>query len=81
MNRNQHTAEFREQAVSKVRERGTSSVREIAEELNNSAGTLRNWWANSNRDRLPTTPLDRRMPCRVPSSMRGIERGASSSIS
>ncbi len=57
MNRNQHTAGFREQAVSKVRERGTRSVREIAEELNMSAGTLRKWWAISNRDSLATTPL------------------------
>ena len=39
MNRNQHSDEFREQALSKVRHRGTRSVRDIAEELNMSAGT------------------------------------------
>jgi transposase-like protein len=48
MNRNQHSDEFREQALSKVRHRGTRSVCDIAEELNMSAGTLRKWWARSN---------------------------------
>ena len=48
MNRNQHPDEFRDQALSKVRHRGTRSVRDIAEELNMSAGTLRKWWARSN---------------------------------
>jgi transposase-like protein len=48
MNRNQHSDEFREQALSKVRHRGTRSVRDMAEELNMSAGTLRKWWARSN---------------------------------
>ena len=48
MNRNQHSEEFREQALSKVRQRGTRSVRDIAEELSMSAGTLRKWWARSN---------------------------------
>ena len=41
MNRNQHSDEFREQALGKVRQRGTRSVRDIAEELNMSADTLR----------------------------------------
>ncbi len=49
MNRNQHSAEFREQALSKVRQRGTRSVRDVADELNMSAGTLRKWWGRSNR--------------------------------
>ena len=48
MNRNQHSEEFREQALSKVRQRGTRSVSDIAEELNMSAGTLRKWWSRSN---------------------------------
>ena len=43
MNRNQHFEEFREQALSKVRQRGMRSVRDIAEELNMSSGTLRKW--------------------------------------
>ena len=41
MNRTEHSTEFREQALSKVRQRGTRSVREIAEDLNMLAGTLR----------------------------------------
>ena len=45
MNRNQHFEEFREQALSKVRQRG---MRDIAEELNMSSGTLRKWWDRSN---------------------------------
>ncbi len=48
MNRNQHSQEFREQALSKVRQRGTRSVRDVADELNMSTGTLRKWWARSN---------------------------------
>ena len=43
MNRNNHSTEFREQALSKVRQRGARSVRVVAEELNMSAGTLRKW--------------------------------------
>ena len=56
MNRNQHSKEFREQALSKVRQRGTRSVRDVAEELNMSAGTLRKWWAASNRSTVEPTP-------------------------
>ena len=48
MNRNQHSDEFRAQALSKVRLRGTRSVRDIADELNMSAGTLRKWLSKSN---------------------------------
>ena len=55
MNRNQHSDEFREQALSKVRQRGTRSVRDIAEELNMSAGTLRKWWGRSNRALMEVT--------------------------
>jgi transposase-like protein len=56
MTRNQHSEEFREQALSKVRQRGTRSVREIAEDLNMSAGTLRKWWAGANRTVVEPTP-------------------------
>jgi transposase-like protein len=56
MNRNQHSDEFQAQALSKVRQRGARSVREIAEELNMSAGTLRKWWARSNRTAVETAP-------------------------
>jgi transposase-like protein len=56
MSRNQHSDEFREQALSKLRQRGTRSVRDIAEELNMSAGTLRKWWARSNHTVVEATP-------------------------
>lgn len=65
MNRNQHSDEFREQALSKVRQRGTRSVRDIAEELNMSAGTLRKWWARSNAGvavASPTAELPSELP-------------------
>ena len=55
MNRNQHSDEFREQALSKVRQRGTRSVRDIAEDLNMSAGPLRKWWGRSNRALMEVT--------------------------
>ena len=55
MNRNQYSNEFREQALRKVRQRGTRSVRDIAEELNMSAGTLRKWWARSNHTLVEAT--------------------------
>ena len=35
--------------MSKVRHRGTRSVRDVADELNMSTGTLRKWWGQSNR--------------------------------
>jgi transposase-like protein len=57
MTRNEHSTEFREQALSKVRHRGARSVREIAEELNMSAGTLRKWWARSNQTVPEATPM------------------------
>ena len=56
MSRNQHSNEFRDQALSKVRQRGTRSVRDIAEELNMSVGTLRKWWSRSNRSAVRAAP-------------------------
>jgi len=49
MNRTYHSPEFQEQALSKLRQRGTRTVRDVAQELNMSAGTLRKWWNQSNR--------------------------------
>ena len=62
MIRNQHSDAFREQALSKVRQRGTRSVSDIAEELNMSAGTLRKWWGRSNRAVVESTPTAQ-LPC------------------
>ena len=66
MNPNQHSDQFREQALSKVRQRGTRSVREIAEELNMSAGTLRKWWARSNAGVAVTAPALAELPSELP---------------
>ncbi len=65
MNRNQHSVEFREQALTKLRHRGTRSVRDVADELNMSAGTLRKWWGRSNRSApaaMPAAELPGELP-------------------
>ena len=49
MTRNLHSIEFREQALSKVRQRGTRSVQDVAIDLNMAVGTLRKWLSKSNR--------------------------------
>ena len=65
MNRNQHSSEFQEQALNKVRHRGTRSVRDIAEELNMSAGTLRKWWARSTAS-VAVAALPAELPAELP---------------
>ena len=49
MTRNLHSIEFQEQALSKVRQRGTRSVQDVATDLNMAVGTLRKWLSRSNR--------------------------------
>ena len=49
MTRNLHSIEFQEQALIKVRERGTRSVQDIANDLNMNVGTLRKWISKSSR--------------------------------
>lgn len=49
MTRNLYSIEFQEQALIKVRDRGTRSVLDVADDLHMSAGTLRKWISNSNR--------------------------------
>ena len=49
MTRNPHSIEFQEQALIKVRERGTRSVQDVADDLNMAVGTLRKWLTKSNR--------------------------------
>ena len=46
---NLHSIEFQEQALIKVRQRGTRSVQDIASDLNMPVGTLRKWISKSNR--------------------------------
>ena len=49
MTRKLHSIEFQEQALSKVRQRGTRSVQDVANDLNMTVGTLRKWLSKSNR--------------------------------
>jgi hypothetical protein len=43
MQRNQHSTEFKEQALSKARARGSRTLGAVAAELNMSLGTLKGW--------------------------------------
>jgi transposase-like protein len=47
MQRNQHSAEFKEQALSKARSRGLRTLGSVAAELNLSLGTLKGWLKRS----------------------------------
>ena len=47
MQRNQHSPEFKEQALSKVRARGSRTLESVATELNMSLGTLKGWLKRS----------------------------------
>ena len=47
MQRNQHSAEFKEQALSKARARGWRTLGTVAAELNMSLGTLKGWLKRS----------------------------------
>ena len=49
MTTNRHSTEFQEQALSKVRQRGTRSVQVVASDLNMAVGTSRKWLSKSNR--------------------------------
>ena len=57
----QYNEAFRQQALEKVYTRGSNSVRAVAEELNMSKGTLRNWMkADQNNSPTRTEPRSRR---------------------
>jgi transposase-like protein len=65
MTRNRHSLEFREQALSKVRQRGARSVQDIANDLNLPAGTLRKWIGQANKKDgvpVPEAPLPADLP-------------------
>jgi transposase-like protein len=51
--RREYTESFRQQALEKVYTRGSNSIRVVAEDLNMSLGTLRNWM-KADRDRAQT---------------------------
>ncbi len=50
MQRNQHSPEFKEQALSKVRARGSRTLESVATELNMPLGTLKGWLKGSGLD-------------------------------
>lgn len=52
--RREYTESFRQQALEKVFSRGSNSIRVVAEDLNMSLGTLRNWM-KADRDRSRAT--------------------------
>lgn len=56
MKRTQHSREFENQALIKVRERAGKSVRTIAQELHMAEGTLRKWISKSNQKASLPTP-------------------------
>jgi transposase-like protein len=49
MTTNRHSLEFQEPALSKVRQRGTRSIQDVAIDLNMSVGTLRKWISKSTK--------------------------------
>jgi hypothetical protein len=70
MTRNPHSIEFQEQALIKVRERGTRSVQDVADDLNMSVGTLRKWISKSNRKAASSGPA-----VRLPDDLPGLSWG------
>ena len=71
MSRNLHSLEFQEQALLKVRGRGTRSVQDVANDLQMSVGTLRKWIGKSNRAKVQTgEPVDK-LPDDLPAQSWG----------
>jgi transposase-like protein len=66
MSRNLYSIEFQEQALIKVRDRGTRSVLDVADDLHMSVGTLRKWIGNSKKAKGqgsdPTVKLPNDLP-------------------
>ena len=50
MQRTRHSQEFKEQALSKVRARGSRTLEDLAGELNISLGTLKGWLKTQNKN-------------------------------
>lgn len=48
MQRNRYLSEFKEQPISKVRQRGSRTLKSVANELNTSLGSLKGWLKASN---------------------------------
>jgi len=71
MNRNLHTIEFREQALIKVRARGTRSVQDVANDLHMAVGTLRKWLSKSNQEKGEVSELAAQLPDDLPAQSWG----------
>ncbi len=71
MSRNLHTIEFREQALIKVRERGTRSVQDVANDLHMAVGTLRKWLSKSNQEKGEVSELAAQLPDDLPAQSWG----------
>jgi len=71
MSRNLYSIEFQEQALIKVRERGTRSVLDVADDLHMSVGTLRKWISNSNRLNSEVSGLAVKLPDDLPAQSWG----------
>ncbi len=58
MQRKTYSSEFKEQALRKAHERGSKTLADIANELNLSLGTLKNWLKQSSQGMGPNTPVN-----------------------
>ena len=65
MQRTQYTADFKQQVLSKARQRGTRTLNEVAAELNMSLGTLRNW-LKMHSNNAPQTVMPSSLPPSLP---------------
>lgn len=57
MQRNRYSTEFKEQALSKARQRGSRTLESVAMELNMSLGSLKGWLKTSNQKAANTVAL------------------------
>jgi len=71
MQKNQYSSEFKEQALSKARQRGSRTLESIATELNLSLGTLKGWIKLSNRGEVGATAAKPALPSGVSAGQWG----------
>jgi hypothetical protein len=71
MSRNLHTIEFQEQALIKVRGRGTRSVLDVANDLHMAVGTLRKWLSRSNQTKGNVSEPALQLPDDLPAQSWG----------
>ena len=71
MSRNLYSIEFQEQALIKVRERGTRSVLDVATDLHMSVGTLRKWISKSNQAKGEVSEPTAKLPDDLPAQSWG----------